>query len=162
MLKISPSQYFAKCPPLHDIKSSTSETGQSFFISVKTVLILSCLSSRLKRLYASQDLTTLLEERGVLTSDLMPHKDFNMRVDLTKADPKNKRLYPPFLSLDIFDNTEHDCRNPQEWLNLGVVKRRQKPVPGKALLSLTGKDVADPDRYTLVALSGRFKKLLIQ
>ena len=70
-----------------------------------------------------------------------------MRVDLTQADPKNKRLYPPFLSLDIFDNTEYDCRNPQEWLNLGVVKGRQRPVPGKALLSLTGKDVADPDRY---------------
>ena len=104
------------------------------------------LSSRLKRLYASQDITTLLEERRVLTSDLMPHKDFNMRVDLTKADPKNKRLYPPFLSLDIFDNTEYDCRNPREWLNLGVVKRKQKPVPGKALLSLTGKDTADPDR----------------
>jgi dynein heavy chain len=96
--------------------------------------------------YASQNVTTLLEERGVLTSDLMPHKDFNMRVDLTQADPKNKRLYPPFLSLDIFDNTEYDCRNPQEWLNLGMVKGQQKPVPGKALLSLTGKDVADPDR----------------
>jgi dynein heavy chain len=84
----------------------------------------------------------------------MPHKAFNMRVDLTKADPKNKRLYPPFLSLDIFDNTEYDCRNSQEWLNLGVVKGKQRPVPGKALLSLTGKDVADPDRYNPITKSG--------
>lgn len=105
------------------------------------------ISFRLKRIYASQDLATLLEQRGVLTSDLMPRKDFNMRVDLTKADPKSKRLYPPFLSLDIFDNTEYDCRTPREWLGLGVVKGKQRPVPGKALLSLTGKDIADPDRY---------------
>lgn len=88
----------------------------------------------------------MLEDRGVMTSDLMPQKGFNMRVDLTKADPKNNRLYPPFLSLDVFDNTEYDCRVPREWLNLGLVDGEQRPVPGKALLSLTGKDVAQPNQ----------------
>ena len=127
------------------MESATCIKSVTSFSSCIQFIIL-FLSPRLKRLYASQDITTLLEDRGVLTSDLMPQKDFNMRVDLTKADPKNKRLYPPFLSLDIFDNTEYDCRNPREWLNLGVAKRKQKPVPGKALLSSTGKDVADPDR----------------
>lgn len=102
---------------------------------------------RCKRLYASQDLESLLEKREVLTSDLMPRKDFNMRVDLTKADSKTKRLYPPFLSLHVFDNTEYDCRQPEEWLELGVINGVQKPVPGKALLSSTGKDIADPDRF---------------
>ena len=83
----------------------------------------------------------------MFTSDLMPWKDFNMRVDLTKAATNSKRLYPPFLSLDIFDNTEYDCRNPEEWLNLGRTGKSQKPVPGRALLSTTGKDIADPDRF---------------
>ena len=102
---------------------------------------------RYKREFASQDLELLLQERDVRTSDLMPWKNFDMRVDLTKADPTSKRLYPPFLALDIFDNTEYDCRQPQEWLNLGVKGRSQKPVPGKALLSITGKDIADPDKF---------------
>ena len=102
---------------------------------------------RCKRLFASQDLETLLEERGVSTTDLMPQKNFDMRVDLTKADTKTKRLYPPFLSLDIFDDSEYDCRRPDDWLKLGVVSGSQKPVPGKALLSITGKDIADPDKF---------------
>ena len=80
-----------------------------------------CCFFRCKRLFVSQDLETLLEERGVSTTDLMPQKNFDMRVDLTKADTKTKRLYPPFLSLDTFDDTEYDCRRPDDWLKLGVV-----------------------------------------
>ena len=40
---------------------------------------------------------------------------------LTKANTKTKRLYPPFLSLDTFDDSEYDCRRPDDWLKLGVV-----------------------------------------
>jgi dynein heavy chain len=27
--------------------------------------------------------------------------------------------FPSFLPLEIFDNTEFDCRTPEEWLELG-------------------------------------------
>ena len=30
--------------------------------------------------------------------------------------------FPCFLPLDIFDNTEYDCRTPKEWLDLSTVK----------------------------------------
>lgn len=28
-------------------------------------------------------------------------------------------LFPSFLPLEIFDNTEYDCRTPKDWLALG-------------------------------------------
>jgi len=30
--------------------------------------------------------------------------------------------FPSFLPLEIFDNTEYDCRTPSEWLDLGKLK----------------------------------------
>ena len=54
-----------------------------------------------------------------------------MRVNLTGADTAP---FPPFLPLHTFDDTEYDCRNPNEWLELGFVDGKQNPVPGKALL----------------------------
>ena len=73
----------------------------------------------------------LLEDLGVKTSDLMPKGDYNMRVNLTEA---NSFPFPSFLPLHTFDNTEYDCRNPREWLELGLIDGEQHPVPGKALL----------------------------
>ena len=54
-----------------------------------------------------------------------------MRVNLTGPDASP---FPAFLPLHIFDDTEFDCRNPNEWLELGLVDGKQHPVPGKALL----------------------------
>ena len=44
--------------------------------------------------------------------------------------------FPPFLPLEIFDNTEFDCRTPQEWLGLGIEPGSdvRMPIPAKALL----------------------------
>ena len=93
-----------------------------------------CLNCRRKRLFAKQDISALLEELGVHTADLMPKGDFNVRVNLTGAGGSNPATFPPFLPIHIFDDTEYDCHNPEEWLELGVVGEVQKPVPGKALL----------------------------
>ena len=46
-----------------------------------------------------------------------------------------KSPFPFFLPLDVFDNTEFDCRTPQDWLALGKDGKEKKPVPGKALIS---------------------------
>lgn len=86
---------------------------------------------RLKRIFAKENINLLLEDLGVKTSDLMPKGDYNMRVNLTEA---NSFPFPSFLPLHTFDNTEYDCRNPREWLELGLIDGEQHPVPGKALL----------------------------
>ena len=57
-----------------------------------------------------------------------------MKVNLTGLNGSDAAPFPSFLPLQIFDDTEYDCRTPQEWLQLGVVDNEQKPVPGKALL----------------------------
>lgn len=89
---------------------------------------------RRKRIYSKQDLNQLLEDLGVNTSDLMPSGDYNMKVNLTGANGSDAAPFPSFLPLDIFDDTEYDCRTPHEWLQLGMVDGEQRPVPGKALL----------------------------
>ena len=44
-------------------------------------------------------------------------------------------IFPSFLPLETFDNTDFDCRTPEEWLALGEESDdTRKPVPGKALL----------------------------
>ena len=48
--------------------------------------------------------------------------------------PGDDSPFPCFLPLEIFDNTEYDCRTPEDWLALGGDGKNRKPVPGKALL----------------------------
>ena len=50
-------------------------------------------------------------------------------------DPNESAPFPSFLNLELFDDTEFDCRNPIEWIELGRVdKDVYKPVPGIALI----------------------------
>ena len=86
-------------------------------------------------MFAQQDVDDLLKGLGVRTQDLMPKGDYNVRVNLTGAGGADPATFPPFLPLQVFDDVEYDCRNPHEWLQLGVVDGKQNPVPGKALLS---------------------------
>ena len=58
--------------------------------------------------------------------------------------------FSPFLPLEIFDDTEYDCRTPEGWLALGLEREEgggeevRKLVPAKALLptlvSLVGEE----------------------
>ncbi|XP_065685160.1 dynein axonemal heavy chain 1 isoform X1 [Hydra vulgaris] len=87
---------------------------------------------RQKRKFASQDLQILLKDAGINESELMPLKKINMK---TKIKNESKEpIYPCFLPLEIFDNTDYDCRTPSDWLALGLEGNIRKPVPGKAFL----------------------------
>ena len=88
---------------------------------------------RRKRIYAAMDLNELLVKEGINTDELMPKEVANVRVILNK-DPNNPAPFPPFLPLHIFDNEEFDCRNPDEWIALGLDGAFRRPVPGKALI----------------------------
>ena len=35
-------------------------------------------------------------------------------------------MFPLFLPLEVFDNTEYDCRTPEEWVDLGEGKRERE------------------------------------
>ena len=88
---------------------------------------------RRKRIYAAMDLNELLMKEGIDTEELMPSEAGTVKVQLNK-DPANPAPFPPFLPLHIFDNEEFDCRNPDEWINLGLDAGVRRPVPGKSLL----------------------------
>ena len=65
--------------------------------------------------------------------------------------------FPPFLPLEIFDDSEYDQRLPEEWIALGYEeeggKETRKLVPAKALLpslaSLVGEAAAGDTKSPL-------------
>eukprot|EP00002_Diphylleia_rotans_P006932 TRINITY_DN1638_c0_g1_i1.p1 TRINITY_DN1638_c0_g1~~TRINITY_DN1638_c0_g1_i1.p1 ORF type:complete len:4126 (-),score=976.49 TRINITY_DN1638_c0_g1_i1:597-12974(-) len=67
---------------------------------------------RRKRLYSSQNIADLLVREGV---------------DLDLIHP---------LPLDLFDDTEFDCRTPEEWISLGMDGSTMTFVPAKAFKNL--------------------------
>ncbi|KTF88877.1 hypothetical protein cypCar_00027703 [Cyprinus carpio] len=81
------------------------------------------LPQKRRREYQKLDINNLLAERGIYNNQLML---------------KNKTIPPVsnYLSLEIFDNEDFDCRTPEEWLALGYEQGSidRKPVPAKALL----------------------------
>ncbi|NWH76361.1 DYH1 protein, partial [Piaya cayana] len=89
---------------------------------------------RRRRLYRTFDIAELLAGKGIDSNQLMPRHQSpdNMPTILEKRDP----VFPIYLPLKIFDNTDYDCRTPEEWISLGLEpgSRDRKPVPGKALL----------------------------
>ena len=54
-------------------------------------------------------------------SELMPVSEKTSRALLTQRgeDGKATPTFPSFLPLEVFDDSEFDCRTPQEWLELG-------------------------------------------
>ncbi|XP_066927305.1 dynein axonemal heavy chain 1-like isoform X2 [Clytia hemisphaerica] len=84
---------------------------------------------RRKRKFLKQNLEDLLAKEGIKNTQLIPKTSINMRVVVKPGDGSP---FPCFLPLEIFDNTEYDCRTPEDWLALGG--KSKKPVPGKALL----------------------------
>ena len=72
----------------------------------------------------------------------MPIEDRTSKALLNFSKSQDGQLtptFPSFLPLEIFDNTEFDCRTPEEWMSLGVDEEgARKPIPGKALLPVQG------------------------
>lgn len=54
------------------------------------------------------------------SSDLMPVTEQTSRALLGQgAGGRPTPTFPSFLPLEVFDDTEYDCRTPQEWLEMG-------------------------------------------
>ncbi|XP_052086994.1 dynein axonemal heavy chain 1-like isoform X4 [Mytilus californianus] len=87
---------------------------------------------RRRRLYSTLELKNLLKDQGIQTDQLMP-KQTSMPVQIN-MDPNDPAPFPAYLPLHLFDNEEHDCRLPIEWLKMGQDNGTKKPVPALALL----------------------------
>ena len=82
---------------------------------------------RRKRQYSklAKDFDSLLAKHSVRTQDLMPITDRTSRalLNISSRGDDPSPVFPSFLPLEIFDNTEFDCRTPEEWLQLGMKAR---------------------------------------
>uniref|UniRef100_UPI0037E91524 dynein axonemal heavy chain 1 n=1 Tax=Semicossyphus pulcher TaxID=241346 RepID=UPI0037E91524 len=86
---------------------------------------------RCRRKYLTYDLEQLLAEKGVCSNHLMTRHQSNNEPVTTQD-----HTVSPYLPLEIFDNTEFDCRSPEDWLALAKAEGSPdgEPVHGKALL----------------------------
>ena len=81
---------------------------------------------RRKRQYSklAKDLESLLTQHNVMTQELMPITDRSSKALLSSSSrggDSSTPVFPSFLPLEIFDNTEFDSRTPEEWMKLGNV-----------------------------------------
>ena len=75
---------------------------------------------RRKRQYASKNIAQLLHELKIDSQELMPVADHVSKALTSYLDNGQPMpVFPSFLPLEIFDNTEFDCRTPEEWVALG-------------------------------------------
>ncbi|PAA53111.1 hypothetical protein BOX15_Mlig009546g3, partial [Macrostomum lignano] len=81
---------------------------------------------RRKRIYQQMDIEQILQEKYKITKDQL----------VPKQSDEGNRLgdWRSYLALEVFDNTDYDCRLPSEWLAMGMDEGVRKPVPGRALL----------------------------
>ncbi|KAH9632515.1 hypothetical protein HF086_015400 [Spodoptera exigua] len=72
----------------------------------------------------------MLRELGIQPYWLLPIEEFKIN------DMQHYGLYSPFpkLDLEIFDNTDFDCRIPDEWMTLGNIDGEHYPCPGLAFI----------------------------
>ncbi|XP_060806154.1 dynein axonemal heavy chain 1-like [Amyelois transitella] len=85
---------------------------------------------RLRRKFLAANIKKMLRELGIQPFWLLPPSEFHL------TDQEYYGLYSPYpkLDLEIFDNTDFDCRIPEEWLSLGMIEGEQYPCPGLAFI----------------------------
>ncbi|XP_041969812.1 dynein axonemal heavy chain 1-like [Aricia agestis] len=85
---------------------------------------------RLRRKFLAANFKKILRQLGIQPYQLLPPAEYRAADDQLYA----LRSPYPRLHLHIFDNTDFDCRIPEEWLGLGVIEGEQYPCPGVAFL----------------------------
>ncbi|XP_065895241.1 dynein axonemal heavy chain 1-like isoform X2 [Dysidea avara] len=121
---------------------------------------------RRKRQYKQEDLNQLLSHYQINSDDLVPLPRDKRKNSATPNSSvssgasvgsgatvkghssRPQPTFPTFLPLEVFDNTEFDCRTPEEWLALGIDGDRHKPVPGMALLPVLTSSTSSDDKVT--------------
>ncbi|KAI1890876.1 hypothetical protein AGOR_G00158120 [Albula goreensis] len=91
---------------------------------------------RRRRTYLNFDITQLLKDKGIDSSDLM-HRHNGYEEGQSGPENLGRPVFN-YLPLEVFDNEEFDIRTPEDWLALGCEEGSpdRKPVPAKALLPI--------------------------
>ncbi|XP_026203417.1 dynein heavy chain 1, axonemal [Anabas testudineus] len=92
---------------------------------------------RRRREYLQLDFEQLLAEKEIDSNLVMPRHPSTSDEHVNTADSP----VSPYLPLEIFDNQDFDCKNPEDWLALGNAEGspHRKPIPAKALLPTVDK-----------------------
>lgn len=87
------------------------------------------------RQYKQQDLNQLLSQYQINSDELIPpplsrkkkkqdttssNTSSSVQGASVKGRSRPQPTFPTYLPLEVFDNTEFDCRTPAEWLQLGI------------------------------------------
>ncbi|CAG5057881.1 unnamed protein product [Parnassius apollo] len=85
---------------------------------------------RLRRKFLAANIKKMLRELEIQPFWLVPPSEYPI------TDQVRYGLYSPYPKLDLetFDNTDFDCRTPEEWLSLGNIEGEQYPCPGLAFI----------------------------
>ncbi|XP_052743009.1 dynein axonemal heavy chain 1-like [Bicyclus anynana] len=93
---------------------------------------------RLRRKFLAANIKKMLREREIQPYLLIPPAEYPL------TDEEYYSLYSVFPKMDLepFDNTDYDCRIPEEWLSLGYIDGEQHPCPALAFIPrLEGKAI---------------------
>ena len=82
------------------------------------------IERRKRKFKQTGDVDSLLKQLKIDSQELMPLPDGAAKA-LTAPSSGSRGgqpspTFPCFLPLEVFDNTEFDCRTPEEWLKLGM------------------------------------------
>ncbi|CAB3221174.1 unnamed protein product [Arctia plantaginis] len=85
---------------------------------------------RLRRKFLAANIKKTIRGLDIEPYLLLPVEEYKL------SDQEYYAIYSPFpkFNLDIFDNTDFDCRVPEEWMSLGLIDGEQHPCPGLALI----------------------------
>ncbi|XP_044254832.1 dynein axonemal heavy chain 1-like isoform X2 [Tribolium madens] len=91
----------------------------------------SVATERLRRSYQAKNIQLLLEKLKIEPTHMVS-------VQLLEQYYPNKvphvNITTNYLPLELFDDEEYDCRTPENWLELGIVKGMRNPLPGEAFV----------------------------
>ncbi|KYN02642.1 Dynein heavy chain 1, axonemal [Cyphomyrmex costatus] len=82
---------------------------------------------RRRKVYKNLKIEDALKAEGIKPSDMLPFE----KIRSLLSDEEKYGLYSKisYLSLELFDDEEYDCRTTEEWINLGIVNGTRYPLP---------------------------------
>ncbi|RZB40394.1 hypothetical protein BDFB_001449 [Asbolus verrucosus] len=91
----------------------------------------SVATERLRRQFQAKSIRILLDELNIQPSDMISLQ--LLKQYLTGKVPKLNTT-TNYLPLELFDDEEYDCRTPENWLELGLIKGVRNPLPAEAFI----------------------------
>lgn len=98
----------------------------------------------------ASELEEILTQHGVNPIDLLPPNAYNQLYRPQYNQYREDYTHKRYLGLEIFDNTEYDCRTNTEWMSIG----NNGPIPAFALLKDSDNENEPIYNWTKVGVVG--------